>query len=114
LVYKTKADGNSVRFFMTDATKHKKALSNFYAQADSNNIRIYYSFFTNDINKTYDNDNNVRYILTSDKQPMSPLTNIDKVVLTKADNLMDSLGYKDLKRTNGAPGYYIEVIRTPL
>ncbi len=114
LVCKTKADGNRIRFFQTSLTKSKKNLSNFYAQVDSDNVRIYYSFFNNDINKTYDNDNNIRYILTSSKQPMSPLTTIDSFVLTKADRLMDSLSYKDLKRTKGATGYDIEVLKTPL
>jgi hypothetical protein len=114
LVCKTKADGNRIRFFQTSLTKSKKNLGDFYAQVDSDNVRIYYSFFSNDINKTYDNDDNVRYILTSSKQPMSPLTTIDRLVLTKADRLMDSLNYKDLKRTKGATGYDIEVLRTPL
>ena len=95
-------------------TKPKKNLSNFYAQVDSDNVKIYYTFFSNDINKTYDNDENIRYILTSGKQPMSPLTTIDSFVLTKADRLMDSLSYKDLKRTKGATGYDIEVLKTPL
>ena len=98
LVYKTKANGNSIRFFQTSLTKSKKNLSDFYAQVDSDNVRIYYSFFINDINKTYDNDDNVRYILISSKQPMSPLTTIDSLVFEKADRLMDSLNYKDLKR----------------
>ncbi len=114
LVYKTKANGNRIRFFQRTLTNNKKNLSDFYAQVDSENVKIYYSFFSNDINKTYDNDNNVRYILTSAKQPMSPLTIIDSLVLTKADILMDSLNYKDLKRTKGAAGYDIEVLRTPL
>src|SRR4051812_39167204 len=81
LVYKTKAHGNRIRFLQTSLKKSKNNLSNFYAQVDSDNVRIYYSFFSNDINKTYDNDDNVRYILTSNKQPMSPLTHIDSVVL---------------------------------
>ena len=113
-LYKTKAEGNRIRFFQTSATENKKNLSAFYAQVDSDNVRIYYSFFNNDINKTYDNDDNVRYILTSSKQPMSPLTTIDSLVLTKADRLMDSLNYKNLKKTKGATGYDIEVLRTPL
>ena len=113
LVYKTKAEGNRIRFFQRTLTNDKKNLSDFYAQVDSENVKIYYSFFSNDINKTYDNDNNVRYMLTSGKQPMSPLTIIDSLVLTKADRLMDSLNYKDLKRTKGATGYDIEVLRTP-
>lgn len=114
LVYKTKAEGNGIRFFQNSLTKPKKNLSNFYAQVDSDNVKIYYTFFSNDINKTYDNDENIRYILTSGKQPMSPLTTIDSFVLTKADRLMDSLSYKDLKRTKGATGYDIEVLKTPL
>ena len=55
--------------------------------------------------------------LSFDKQPISSLTaltKIDSLVLTKADNLIDSLNYKNLKRTKGAKGYYIEVLRTPL
>ena len=114
LVYKTKLDANRIRFFQTSSTKSKKNLSAFYAQVDSNNVRIYYTFFGSDINKTYDNDDNARYILTSRKQPMSPLTEIDSIVLAKADELMDSLNYKDLKRAKGATGYEIEILRTPL
>ena len=113
LVYKTKADGYRIRFYQRTLTNDKKNLSDFYVQVDSDNVRIYYSFFGNDINKTYDDDDNVRYTLTSRKQPMSPLTIIDSLVLTKADRLIDSLNY-NLKRTKGATGYYIEVLRTPL
>ena len=53
-------------------------------------------------------------MLTSGKQPMSPLTIIDSLVLTKASILMKSLNYKDLKRTKGAAGYDMELLRTPL
>lgn len=88
-------------------------MSNFYAQVDSENVKIYYTFFSTEINKTYGNDDNARYVLTSNKQPMSPLTEIDSVVLAKADTLMDSLNYEDLKRAKGATGYEIEILRTP-
>jgi hypothetical protein len=37
------------------------------------------------------------------------MTRIDSVVFAKASNLMDSLGYKDLKRTNDATGFVIEI-----
>ena len=114
LVYDTKADGNRIRFFQANFTKHKKNWSDFYAQVDSNNVRIYYNFFRNDINKTYGNNDNVKYILTSDKQPMSPLTSIDIVVFTNANKIMDSLNFKELKRTSGATGYYIEILKTPI
>ena len=113
LVYKTKTDSNRVRFFTTNVSNHRKGLSDFYVQVDSSNVRIYYSFFISDVNKTYDDHDNIQFILTSDKQSMSPLTKIDSFVLANADELMDSLGYKDLKRTKGATGYNIEVIRIP-
>jgi hypothetical protein len=114
IVYKKRVDESRIRFFVTQTPKPKKSSSNFYAQVDSNNVRIYYSFFASDINKNYDNDNNVLYVLTSNRKPMTYLTRIDSLVLAKADNLMDSLGYKDLKRAKGATGYFIEVLRTPL
>jgi hypothetical protein len=113
LVCKEKAGGNRIRFFKNRLTKPKKNLSNFYAQVDSENVKIYYTFFSTEINKTYGNDDNARYVLTSNKQPMSPLTEIDSVVLAKADTLMDSLNYEDLKRAKGATGYEIEILRTP-
>lgn len=89
-------------------------MSGFYAKVDSSDVKIYYNFSDQIISKTYDNNNNLRYLLTSDKIPMSFLSKVDSYVLPKADELMDSLGYKNLKRAKGATGYLIEVIKTPM
>ena len=113
LVYKTKINANKVHYFVTKTSKHRKNENNFYARVDSNNVRIYYNFFEKKIIKTYNNDNNVQYILNFEKQPSSYLTAIDSFVLANAENLMDSLDYKELKRPRGALGFYMEVIRTP-
>ena len=113
MVYKTTKEGAKVRFFVNESSIHKISLSDFYAHVDSSHVKIYYYFFDKAIFKTYGNNDNLRYILTIDKKPMSFLSKVDSFVLSKADNLMDSLGYKNLKRTKGATGFFIEVIRTP-
>jgi hypothetical protein len=109
LVYQTQTDNNKVRFFVTSDPKPRKGGSKFYARVDSSSVRIYYSFLPYNIYKTYNNNGNYVYTLVSDKQPMLHMTRIDSVVFAKASNLMDSLGYKDLKRTNDATGFVIEI-----
>lgn len=110
----TKIEDHKVRFVLKNSSTRKKNLSNFYARIDSNSVIIYYSFFSSDIYKTYKNQESVQYILTSKIHPMSPLTKVDSLILMKAASLIDSLGYKNLKKINGATGFNIEVLSEPL
>jgi hypothetical protein len=94
---------------VTENPNYRKGEGKFYARVDSGSVRIFYSFQPNNIYKTYDNESNYVYTLVFDKQPMLRLTAIDSIVLAKANNLFDSLGYSDLKRPKNAMGFIIEI-----
>jgi hypothetical protein len=107
-VYETKELDSKVRFFVTENPNYRKGEGKFYSRVDSGNVRIFYSFQPGNIFKTYNNQDNYIYTLVSNK-PMLYLTNIDSVVFAKSDSLMNSFGYRDLKRPYGAVGFVIEI-----
>jgi len=109
VIYQTKAADTKVRYYVTENPNYRKGEGKFYARVDSANVRIFYSFQPNNVYKTYNNVSNSVYTLVFDTQPMLKLTSIDSSVLTKADSLLDSLGYNDLKRSKSATGFVIEV-----
>jgi hypothetical protein len=111
VVYQTKVTDSKLRYYVTDNPNYRKGEGKFYARVDSGNVRIFYSFQSNNIYKTYDNASNYVYTLVFDRQLMLGLTSIDSIVLTKADNLLDSLKYSDLKRAKNATGFVIEIAR---
>jgi hypothetical protein len=101
VVYQTNTADSKVRYFVAENPNYKKGEGKFYARVDSNSVRIFYTFQQGNIYKIYDNQKNYVYALVSHR-PMLRLTKVDSVVLAKADSLMDSFGYKDLKRAKGA------------
>jgi len=109
VVYQTKVTDSKIRYYVTENPNYRKGEGKFYARVDSSNVRIYYSFQTSDIYKTYDNVGTNVYTLVFDRQPMLRLTSLDSIVLTKADNLLDSLGYRGLKRSKTATGFVVEI-----
>ena len=111
VVYQTKAGDNKIRYYITDNPNYRKGEGKFYARVDSGDIRIFYSFQIGNIYKTYENVGNYVYTLVFDKHPMLQLTSLDSIVLDNADNLLDSLDYKNLKRPKEATGFVVEVAR---
>ena len=109
VVYQTKTTEGKVKYYVAKNPNYRKGEGKFYARVDSSNVRIYYSFQPSNIYKTYDNVGNYVYTLVFDRQPMLKLTSIDSIVLAKADKLLDSLGYNDLKRSKTATGFVVEV-----
>lgn len=109
VVYQNKVTDIKFRYFVSENPNYRKGEGKFYARVDSGNVRIFYSFQSNNIYKTYDNVSNYVYTLVFDRQSMLRLTAMDTIVLTKADNLLDSLGNGDLKRSKNATGFVIEI-----
>jgi len=108
-VYQTKILDSDIGFYVSDNPDYRKGEGKFFARVDSSNSRIYYSFQHNYIFKTYTDKNINVYTLVSDEKDVLALTLIDSLVLKKADKLLDSLGYNNLKRSAGTTGFIIEV-----
>ena len=109
VVFQTNVIGTKMRYLISDNPNYKHGEGKFYVCVGSGNNRVYYSFQPNYIYKTYNNVRNYVYTLVFDRQPMVKLTSIDFMIFTKADNLLDSLGYNDLKRSKNAKGFIVEV-----
>ncbi len=109
LLYRTQYHKSRVSYYVTKKPKPSKGSSVFYARVDSGNIVTYYSFWVDKTFKTYSDNKNYVYTLVSDKSPMILLTDIDNIVLAKANHLIDSLYYRKLKSPEGATGFDIEI-----
>lgn len=109
VVYKTKVLDSNIGFYLSDNPNYRKGEGRFFARVDSSNSRIYYSFQPDNIFKIYTKKNNYVYTFVSDEKDVLPLTLIDSLVLQKADILLDSLAYNNLKRSAGTTGFIIEV-----
>ncbi len=109
VVYQNKMTDMKFRYFVSENPNYRKGEGKFYARVDSGNVRVFYSFQANNIYKTYANVSNYVYTLVFDRQSMLRLTAMDTIVLTKADNLLDSLGNNDLKRSKNATGFVLEI-----
>ncbi len=111
VIYQTKVAKTKVKYYVTENPYYRKGEGKFYARVDSNNVRIFYSFQSGNVYKTYNKVGNYVYTLVFDTHPIVKLTPIDSIVLAKADNLLDSLGYNDLKRSKAATGFIVEIAR---
>ena len=107
IIYQSKVDKIRIRFYEKKQSDIGRSL--FFAKIDSNNVRINYKFFPDNIYKTYEKLDNYVYTLVQDKNPMLQLSRLDSTVFLKADQLMDSLGHEQLKRARNATGFVIEI-----
>jgi hypothetical protein len=109
IIFQTNGAEGRVRYYVSENPDYRKGEGKFYARVDTSNVQIFYSFRPDKIYKTYNNDGNSVYFLIFEREPMLPLNPIDRIVFTRADNLLDSLGNKDLQRARGATGFNVEV-----
>ena len=79
-------------------------------------IKSYYSFYPDKIVKTTDTAKALIYTVfygqiqaNFDSNIYQRFSNLDSIVLSKGDNLLDSLGLQNFKTSKGTDGFMIEV-----
>ncbi|MGY3795165.1 hypothetical protein [uncultured Aquimarina sp.] len=79
---------------------------------------VFYSLYSDEINKLTNKDQNSVYQLFYGEIPKEAdaqiayqkISELDSLVLTKSNKILDSLSWNNFKRWNGATGFVIEVI----
>tara|TARA_R100000306_G_scaffold61529_1_gene64409 strand:+ start:1496 stop:1960 length:465 start_codon:yes stop_codon:yes gene_type:complete len=115
LVKREKTDFGTVKYYVqTDLNDKDYEKRIIVKVADS----VYYSFYSDGINKRTKKDKNSVYKLFYREIPKEmdaqiayqKLSKLDSVVLSKSDKILDSLKWNDFKRWNGATAFEIEVV----
>ena len=114
LIKRDKSDYGTVKYFVqTDLNNEDYKKRIIIKVADS----VYYSLYSDGVNKRTKNDKNFVYHLffgeipkESDAQSaFQKLSKLDSLVLYKSDKILDSLKWNDFKRWNGVKAFEIEV-----
>ena len=115
LIKRDKSDYGTVKYYVqTDLNEvdYKKRI--LIKVADS----VFYSLYSDGINKRTKKNKNSVYRLFYGEIPKEidaqiayqKLSELDSLVLSKSDKILDSLKWNDFKRWNGAKAFEIEVI----
>ncbi len=108
LIYETQANESQVHFFLSKGFKSKRPVCKFYVRVDSSNVRMVYSFLPFNIYKIKSNNHHYIYRLVTNQPASVRMTKIDSVVFIKANYLLDSLSFRNVKRSDGATGFALE------
>ena len=115
LIKRDKSDYGTVKYFVQTDLNHEDYKKRIIIKvADS----VYYSLYSDGINKRTKKDKNSVYRLFYGEIPKEldaqiayqKLSELDSLVLSKSDKILDSLKWNDFKRWNGAKAFEIEVV----
>lgn len=115
LIKREKSDFGTVKYYVQTDLNDKDYKKRIIVKvADS----VYYSFYSDGVNKRTKKDKNSVYKLFYREIPKEidaqiayqKLSKLDSVVLSKSDKILDSLKWNDFKRWNGATAFEIEVV----
>ena len=115
LIKREKSDFGTVKYYVqTDLNDEDYKKRMIIKVADS----VYYSFYSDGINKRTKKDKNSVYRLFYEEVPKEldaqiayqKLSKLDSLILSSSNRILDSLKWKDFKRWNGATAFNIEVI----
>jgi len=115
LIKRDKSDYGTVKYFVqTDLNNEDYKKRIIIKVADS----VYYSLYSDGINKRTKKNKNSVYRLFYGEIPKEldaqiayqKLSELDSLVLSKSDKILDSLKWNDFKRWNGAKAFEIEVV----
>ncbi len=116
LIDKSQTKYGDIKFYSEKVTKDNSSMKRIYASTKTADCKSYYSFYPNRIVKTTDTAKSLIYnvfygqIQTKfDSNIFQRFSDLDSIVLTKGDKLLDSLGLHNFKTSNGADGFKIEV-----
>lgn len=115
LIKREKSNYGTVKYYVqTDLNNENYNKRIIIKVADS----VYYSLYPDAINKRTNKDKNSVYRLFYGEIPKEldaqiayqKLSELDSLVLSKSDKILDSLNWNDFKRMNGAKAFEIEVV----
>ncbi|WP_028375398.1 hypothetical protein [Leeuwenhoekiella sp. MAR_2009_132] len=115
LIKRDKSDHGTLKYYVqTDLNDENYKKRIIIKVADS----VYYSLYSDGINKLTKKNKNSVYRLFYGEIPKEmdaqiayqKLSELDSLVLSKSDKILDSLKWNDFKRWNGASAFEIEVV----
>jgi hypothetical protein len=105
-----------IKFYSEKISKNNSSVKRIYASVKTGDNQSYYSFYPVKIVKTSDSAKTLIYTVfygqlqtTYDRNIYQRFSFLDSIVLTKGDDLLDSLGLHNFKTSEGAEGFQIEV-----
>ncbi len=122
LIKKEKTEFGTVKYYVQTELKNEN-----YVETELNDLKrivikvadsVYYSLYLDGINKRTKKDKNSVYRLFYREIPKEldaqiayqKLSELDSLVLSKSEKILDSLKWNDFKRWNGATSFEIEVV----
>ena len=116
LVNKSQTKYGEIKFYSEKDSKNSSSIKRIYASVEIANNKSYYSFYPEKIVKTTGTAKALIYTVfygqisaNFDSNIYQRFSNLDSVVLTKGDRLLDSLRLQNFKTSRGADGFQIEV-----
>ena len=116
LIEKNQTKYGNIKFYSEKISKEKPFIKRIYASVKSADNKSYYSFYPDKIVKTTDTAKALIYTVfygqiqtNFDSNIYQRFSYLDSLVLTKGDNLLNSLGLHNFKTSKGAKSFEIEV-----
>ena len=115
LIKREKTDFGTVKYYVQTDLKDENYKKRIVIKVSDS---VYYSLYSNGINKRTKKDKNSVYRLFYGEIPKDvdaqiayqKLSELDKMVLSKSEKMLDSLKWNDFIRSKGATGFEIEVV----
>jgi len=116
LIDKNHTKYGSIKFYSEREKKGSAEIIRIYASVENTGIRSYYSFYPDRISKTTDSAKELIYVAFFGQLPKNydfhmyqKFSSLDSLIFKQGDNILDSLGLINFKRSKGAEAYSIEV-----
>lgn len=116
LLDKSRTKYGDIKFYSEKTSKNNSSIKRIYASVKTDDNKSFYSFYPDKIVKTTDTAKTLIYTVfygqlqtNYDKHIYQKFSFLDSIVLTKGDNLLDSLGLHNFKTSEGAESFQIEV-----
>jgi hypothetical protein len=116
LIEKQQTEFGSVKFYAVNVSNDNSFVDKIYADADSNGVKRFYSFYPDRIVMTDERAKELSYTISFRNLPDNFDSNIynrlstwDTLVFSKVMTILKASKYSHLKRPDGATGYEIEV-----
>ncbi len=116
LIDKSWTKYGGIKFYSEKTSKTNSSIKRIYSSVKTDDNRSYYSFYPDKIVKTTDTAKTLIYTVfygqlqtSYDRHIYQRFSFLDSIMLTKGDNLLDSLGLHNFKTSEGAEGFQIEV-----
>jgi hypothetical protein len=116
LIDKSRTKYGDIKFYSEKISKNNSSVKRIYASVKIGDNESYYSFYPDKIVKTTDTAKTLIYTVSygqlqtsNDRNIYQKFSLLDSMILTKGDNLLDSLGFHNFRTSIGAKGFQTEV-----